>query len=33
MDQIMALGPVKSAELTQDQAIDSLIMYLKAGKK
>jgi len=33
MDQIMALGPVKSAELTQDQAIDSLILYLKAGKK
>lgn len=33
MDQIMALGPVKDAGLTQDQAVDSLIMYLKAGKK
>ncbi len=33
MDQIMALGPVKSAGLTQDQAVDSLIAYLKAGKK
>ena len=33
MDQIMNLGPVKSAGLTQDQAIDSLIAYLKAGKK
>jgi len=33
MDQIMALGPVKSAGLTQDQAIDALIAYLKAGKK
>ncbi|MFM8442922.1 MAG: c-type cytochrome [Methylococcus sp.] len=33
MDQIMALGPVKSAGLTQDQAVESLIMYLKAGKK
>lgn len=33
MDQIMALPPVKSAGLTQEQAIDSLIMYLKAGKK
>jgi cytochrome c551 len=33
MDQIMALGPVKSAGLTQEQAVDSLILYLKAGKK
>ncbi|NBS16158.1 MAG: cytochrome c [Gammaproteobacteria bacterium] len=33
MDQIMNLGPVKSAGLTQDQAVDSLIAYLKAGKK
>ena len=33
MDQIMALGPVKSAELTQDQAVDSLLAFLKAGKK
>jgi len=33
MDQIMALGPVKSAGLTQDQAVDALIAYLKAGKK
>lgn len=33
MDQIMSLGPVKSAGLTQDQAVDSLIAYLKAGKK
>lgn len=33
MDQIMALGPVKSAGLTQDQAVDSLILYLKSGKK
>ena len=33
MDQIMSLGPVKSAELTQDQAVESLILYLKAGKK
>ena len=33
MDQIMALGPVKSAGMTQDQAVDALIAYLKAGKK
>ncbi len=33
MDQIMNLGPVKSAGLTQDQAVDSLIAFLKAGKK
>lgn len=33
MDQIMALGPVKNAGLTQDQAVDALIAYLKAGKK
>lgn len=33
MDQIMSLGPVKSAGLTQEQAVDSLILYLKAGKK
>jgi cytochrome c551 len=33
MDQIMSLGPVKSAGLTQDQAVDALIAYLKAGKK
>ena len=33
MDQIMAMPPVKSAGLTQDQAVDSLIAYLKAGKK
>ncbi len=33
MDQIMALGPVKNAGLTQDQAVESLILYLKSGKK
>ena len=33
MDTIMSLGPVKSAGLTQDQAVDALIAYLKAGKK
>lgn len=33
MDQIMALGPVKNAGLTQEQAVDSLIIYLKSGKK
>jgi mono/diheme cytochrome c family protein len=33
MDQILNLGPVKSAGLTQEQAVDSLILYLKAGKK
>jgi cytochrome c551 len=33
MDQIMAMGPVKSANLTQDQAVDALLAYLKAGKK
>ncbi|BBL76776.1 c-type cytochrome [Methylomagnum ishizawai] len=33
MDQIMAMGPVKSAGLTQDQAVDALIAFLKAGKK
>jgi mono/diheme cytochrome c family protein len=33
MDQIMALPQVKSAGLTQEQAVDSLIAYLKAGKK
>lgn len=33
MDQIMAMGPVKSGNLTQDQAVDALIAYLKAGKK
>lgn len=33
MDQIMAMGPVKSAGLTEDQAVDALIAYLKAGKK
>lgn len=33
MDQIMSLGPVKSAGLTQDQAVESLLMFLKAGKK
>jgi cytochrome c551 len=30
MDQIMAVGPVKDGGLTQEQAVDSLIMYLKA---
>jgi cytochrome c551 len=33
MDVIMAMGPVKSANLTQDQAVDALIAFLKAGKK
>lgn len=33
MDQIMALGPVKSGGLTQEQAVDSLMLYLKSGKK
>jgi mono/diheme cytochrome c family protein len=33
MDQIMAVGPVKSAGLTPDQAVDSLIMYLKDPNK
>lgn len=33
MDAIMALGPVKSAGLTDDQATDALIAFLKAGKK
>lgn len=33
MDVIMAMGPVKSANLTQDQAVDALIAYLKSGKK
>jgi mono/diheme cytochrome c family protein len=33
MDIIMAMPPVKSANLTQDQAVDALIAYLKAGKK
>ncbi|MGZ8218828.1 c-type cytochrome [Methylomagnum sp.] len=32
MDQIMAMGPVKSAGLTDDQALDALIAYLKKGK-
>ena len=29
----MALGPVKSGGLSQEQAIESLLLYLKAGKK
>lgn len=33
MDLIMAMPPVKNAGLTQEQAVDSLIAYLKAGKK
>ena len=33
MDIIMAMGPVKSANMTQEQAVDSLIAFLKAGKK
>jgi cytochrome c551 len=33
MDVIMAMGPVKNANLTQDQAVDALIAYLKEGKK
>ena len=33
MDQIMSLGPVKSSGLTQEQAVDSLLLYLKSGKK
>lgn len=33
MDVIMAMPPVKQANLTQDQAIDALIAYLKTGKK
>ena len=31
MDIIMAMGPVKG--MTQDQAVDVLIAYLKSGKK
>jgi len=33
MDIIMAMGPVKSANMSQDDAVDSLIAFLKAGKK
>lgn len=33
MDIIMAMPPVKKANLTQEQAVDALIAYLKAGKK
>lgn len=33
MDAIMALPPVKSGNLTEDQAVDALLAYLKAGKK
>lgn len=33
MDQIMALGPVKNAGLAQEEAVDSLILFLKSGKK
>ncbi|CAL1239656.1 c-type cytochrome [Candidatus Methylocalor cossyra] len=33
MDTIMALPVVKNANLTQDQAVDALIAYLKSGKK
>jgi len=33
MEIIMAMPVVKQANLTQDQAVDALIAYLKAGKK
>lgn len=33
LDIIMAMGPVKSANLTEDQAVDALLAFLKAGKK
>lgn len=33
MEIIMAMPPVKNANLTQDQAVDALITFLKAGKK
>jgi mono/diheme cytochrome c family protein len=33
MDTIMAMGPVKNANLTEEQAVDALIAYLKEGKK
>lgn len=33
MDIIMAMPPVKNANLTQEQAVDALIEFLKAGKK
>jgi cytochrome c551 len=33
MEVIMGMGPVKTANLTEDQAVDALIQYLKAGKK
>lgn len=32
MDAIMGVGPVKSAGLTEDQAVDALIAYLKQGR-
>ncbi len=32
MDQIMSLGPVKTAGLSQEQAVESLLMYLRKGK-
>lgn len=33
MDAIISLGPVKNAGLTDDQAVDALIAFLKSGKK
>lgn len=33
IDAIMSLPVVKNANLSQDDAVDSLIAYLKAGKK
>jgi cytochrome c551 len=33
MDVIMGMSPVKKAGLTEDQAVDALIAYLKAGKQ